>query len=116
MLADVQARNARGDGPKLAANLGGSVRLEIEHVQVARRPGEEDDEHGLRRPRVAALRALGEQLRQADAEQAGVADLQELATIDADGMAKRGHGETPGGNAERAGLTDRLPAANCQMR
>ena len=48
MLADVQSRHRGGDRLELAADLGGRVRLRIEHVQVAGRPGQEHDDDRLR--------------------------------------------------------------------
>ena len=44
MLANPQAGHARGNGQEFAPNLGGRVWLGVEGVQMARRPGEEDED------------------------------------------------------------------------
>jgi len=104
MLADHQPGHARGDGPKFAANLRRRVRLRIEHVEMARRACEKNEDYRLWRPRGRSS-ALGrdgplsQQRRQAHAQQARIADLQHLATRDADSvlMIRGGcHGDSPG--------------------
>ena len=104
MLADHEPGNARGNGPKFAANLRRRIRLRVEHIEMARRAGEKNEDHRLRRPRGrrGALRRhgpLSQQRRQAHPEQARVADLQHLATRDADAVLmtrRRCHGDSPG--------------------
>ena len=47
VFADLQARHRRRDRLELAANLGRRVRLHVERVVMARRPGEKDDDDRL---------------------------------------------------------------------
>ena len=95
MFADLHAGPlSGGDRLELAADLGGCVGLEVEHVDVARRAGEEDEDHRLRLPRRFRRGRSGVwgAMRQADAQQARVADLQRFAAGDADAMAREAEG------------------------
>ena len=83
MLGEPDPRNVRVDRLEFAADLGGRVGLRIEHVEMAGAAGEEDqhDRLGLaaavrRRRRAGRLR---QEAGEADAEQTGIADLQDLA-------------------------------------
>ena len=49
MLADVQTRYPRLNRLEFAANLRRRVRLHVEHVEMTRGAGEEDDDHRFRR-------------------------------------------------------------------
>src|SRR5437868_120644 len=113
MLADPKPGDRGGDGRELTADLGGSVRLGVERVDMARRSREEDQDDGLcpRRPlrgrrKGAGLgRRLSQEGRQADSEQPRVAEPEELAAGDALRLADAGvesecHLEVPSVNGE----------------
>ena len=53
MLAEVHPRDLAGDRLELAADSGGSVRLQVNHVLVRRSTRQEDHDHGLVRPASA---------------------------------------------------------------
>ena len=113
MLADLHAGHLGGDRLELAAHLRRGVRLEVERVDVAGAAGEEDEDHRLRpRPPRAGRTPgrgngpVGQEGGQADPEQARVADLQEFAPRDAEGVPRSfaggGHSSVSVGGREVA--------------
>ena len=82
VLADLKARNAGGDRPELTPDLGGRVRLHVEHVEVAG-PAEQVHEDDRPGPGCWPSRSPGGRLEQARkrhrAEERQPADSQYLA-------------------------------------
>ena len=81
-LADLDAGGLGLDRLELAAILGGSVRLHVEHIGVRRTAAEPDADHVLRSgPRPPGGRTLClEHVQQRDAAKRGAANPQEIAT------------------------------------
>jgi hypothetical protein len=78
-FANVHAGHAGADGPEIAADLRGSVRLEIVHVDMTRTAFEPDHDHGL----ASALAPLGlqsQEIGEGKPSHAQAAKLQEPAS------------------------------------
>src|SRR5580700_342711 len=102
MLADLQSRGARVDGPKIAAKFGWRFGLQVEHIDRAHPALQVDDQERnvARRPcsaRRLALRRGSSPLqqrgqRERKAERAGGADFQQIAAPDSIATGEtRGH-------------------------
>src|SRR5262249_20707092 len=70
VLADLNARRARGDGPELAADVVGGVGLEVEAVLLGQAAGEEDVDDRAGRGVRGGGGAEGGEVVAAQAEQA----------------------------------------------
>jgi len=79
MLADVDAGDGGADRVEFAANPGGGVGLQIDHVLVRRPAGQEDHDDRLVRAGDARLGLGAEDLRQRQSAQGKAADLQEVS-------------------------------------
>src|SRR5688572_1497306 len=90
MLAKLVAWDSRVNSAEFAANVLGSVGPQVPHVDGGRTAREPDHNHGGRATILPSRRLSGlcprlklQNLRQAQAEDSGRADLQEVPTVNA---------------------------------
>src|SRR5580700_7736276 len=97
MLTDVNAWCSRGDGPKLAANLVGRVRLGIEAIVLAQSARKEHVDDCLRRrATLSGGRAQPQHVRHGQAEQANRPGLEHRAACEPRVLQRtRTHGMPP---------------------